>query len=237
MVCAKAENRRGAGENDMRTIDDLNPTQVRILGALLEKEQATPDNYPLTVNALLAACNQKSNRDPVTALAEEEVWDELDALRAETLVWRSEGARAQRWSQSISRRLELDPEEKALLTVLMLRGPQTVGELHSRSPRLHAFTSLDEIEAALGRMATDERDLVVELSRRPGQKENRWAQRLGGEVEETPLPAPERTVGSNPDRPDHAAQRQALGERVAALEAQVTELQAAVAQLVHALES
>ncbi|MDH3254726.1 MAG: YceH family protein [Acidobacteriota bacterium] len=222
----------------MRTIDDLNPTQVRILGALLEKEQATPDHYPLTVNALLAACNQKSNRDPVTSLAEGEVWDELEALRTETLVWRSDGARAQRWSQSISRRLELDPEEKALLTVLMLRGPQTVGELRSRSHRLHAFTSLAEIEAALVRMATEERDLVVELSRQPGQKENRWAQRLGGSAAESAPQAPAATIRPEaPDRDAHTADRQALGERVAALEEQVTELQAAVERLVRALDS
>jgi uncharacterized protein YceH (UPF0502 family) len=221
----------------MRVIDDLNPTQIRILGALLEKEQATPEYYPLTINALLAACNQKSNREPVTAISEGEVWDELEVLRAEVLVWRSEGARAERWSQSISRRLELDPEEKAIITVLMLRGPQTVGELRTRTSRLHAFDDLEQVHDALGRMATEDRDLVVELPRRPGQKESRWMQRLGGDagastdggpVEETE-PAGE-GLGARRGGPS-------LGERVAALEQRVGELTETVERLLRDLGS
>jgi uncharacterized protein YceH (UPF0502 family) len=157
----------------MPIVHDLSPTQLRILGALIEKEQATPAYYPLTVNALIAACNQKSNRDPLTELTEGQILDELDNLRTAVLVWRSEGARTERWSQSISRRLELDPEEKALLTLLMLRGPQTIGELRNRSGRLHAFEGLRQVEEALRRMADEERELVVELPRRPGQKESR----------------------------------------------------------------
>lgn len=225
-----------AGPLTMRMIEDLNPIQVRILGALLEKEQATPEYYPLTVNALLAACNQKSNRDPVMTLSEEELWDELEALRAEVLVWRSEGARVPRWSQSVSRRLELDPEEKAVLTVLMLRGPQTVGELRSRTARLHEFSSLEEVEAALRRLATDDRDLVAELPRRPGQKESRWAQLLGGAAER------ESAAGVGAGEPDGgappaeqpAARRPAsaaLAERVETLEARVAELEAIIARL------
>ena len=224
----------------MRTIDDLNPTQIRIIGALLEKEQATPEYYPLTVNALLAACNQKSNRDPVTTISETELWDELEALRAEVLVWRSEGARAQRWSQSISRRLELDPEEKAVLTVLMLRGPQTVGELRSRTGRLHEFASLEEVEAALGRMA-GERDLVAELPRQPGQKEKRWMQRLGGE---TPAPIssapPSIEPGDHRERAPRPAERPSgpsLQDRVASLEKQVKELGETVEKLLADLGS
>ena len=133
----------------MKQIRDLDATEIRVLGALLEKEQTTPDYYPLTVNSLIAACNQKSNRDPVTALTETEIVEALDALRVDVLAWRTDGARAEKWSQSISRRLELDPEEKAVLTLLMLRGPQTAGELRSRSGRLHSFDSLGEVQEVL----------------------------------------------------------------------------------------
>jgi uncharacterized protein YceH (UPF0502 family) len=191
----------------MPIVHDLSPTQVRILGALLEKEQTTPAYYPLTVNALIAACNQKSNRHPVTELTE-----------------------GQRWSQSISRRLELDPEEKALLTLLMLRGPQTIGELRSRSGRLHAFEGLRQVDEALLRMAGEERDLVVELPRRPGQKESRWAQLLGGEPEDLPATAAETTPPVRTT--DHG-----LAARVAHLEERVEELGQIVDRLRQTMES
>ena len=206
----------------MKMIDDLDAAQIRVLGGLLEKEQATPEYYPLTVNALLAACNQKSNRDPVTELTETEVVEALDALAADTLVWRSEGARVERWRQSISRRLELDSEEKAVLTLLMLRGPQTAGELRSRSQRLHRFDDVAAVEDALGRMAAEGRELVVELPRRPGQKENRWAQLLGGPVAD----APGHVAGSPPQ-----ARSGGLAERLAALEERVSALVAEVERL------
>ena len=107
----------------MMQIRELDSTEIRVVGALLEKEQATPEYYPLTVNALINAANQKSNRSPVMALTETEIIEALEALRADVLVWRNDSARSERWSQSISRRLELDAEEKALLTLLLLRGP------------------------------------------------------------------------------------------------------------------
>lgn len=199
----------------MKIIDDLSSTQVRVVGALLEKEQATPEYYPLTINALIAACNQKSNRDPVIQLSETEVVEALDTLADDTLVWRTEGARVERWRQSISRRLELDPEEKAVLTLLMLRGPQTVGELRSRSARLHPFDRLSEVEEALQRLTTTGRELVVELPRRPGQKENRWAQLIGGPVAES---AGETTAVASQPRSG------GLADRVATLEARVEAL-------------
>ena len=164
----------------MRQIRELESTEIRVLGALLEKEQATPDYYPLTVNALIAACNQKSNRFPVTELTETEIIEALETLRSDVLAWRTDSTRSERWSQSISRRLELDPEEKAVLTLLMLRGPQTSGELRSRSTRLHSFSNLREVDATLRRLAEEDRELAVELSRQPGQKETRWAHLLGG---------------------------------------------------------
>lgn len=212
----------------MKIIDDLDATQIRVLGALLEKEQATPEYYPLTAKALIAACNQKSNRSPVTALTETEIVEALDVLAQDTLVWRTDGARTERWRQSISRRLELDPEEKAVLTLLMLRGPQTAGELRSRSERLHRFAQLREAEEALRRLTAAGRELVAELPRRPGQKENRWAQRLGGALAEMVEPAEgaegARRTGTQP-RPG------GLAERLAGLEAKVEALVSEVERL------
>lgn len=210
----------------MKIIDDLNPNQVRVLGALLEKEQATPEYYPLTVNALIAACNQKSNRDPVIQLTETEVIEALDSLAKDTLVWRSDGARTERWRQSVSRRLELDPEEKAVLTLLMLRGSLTTGELRSRSTRLHAFTSLGEVEGALRRLTAEGRELVVELARRPGQKENRWTHLMAGEPvgEGFGKAVSSVVVAEN-------LSSTGLADRVAALEMKIEELTAAVERL------
>ncbi|MDH3745584.1 MAG: YceH family protein [Acidobacteriota bacterium] len=217
----------------MRSIRDLEPNEIRVLGALLEKEQATPEYYPMTVNALIAACNQKSNRDPVTSLTETEVIDALESLRVDVLAWRSDGARVERWSQSISRRLELDPEEKAILTLLMLRGPQTPGQLRSRSGRLHRLESLGDVEEALARLAVEDRELTSELPRRPGQKETRWAPLLAGDTFDLDAAEPEHA----PQEPRPAASKPGLTERVAALEEQVSELVSAVENLSAKLES
>lgn len=210
----------------MRKIGDLGAVEQRILGALLEKEQATPDYYPLTVNALLAACNQKSNRQPVMELTETELVETLDAMRRDVLVWRTDGARSERWSQSISRRLELDPWEKAILTLLLLRGPQTPGELRARSGRLRNFDDIREVEEALRRMAVEERELVIELPRSPGQKETRWAHQLGERIEaddEPPVASP--GPGAQPRPIPRADDRYArLEERIESLEETVTAL-------------
>jgi len=150
----------------MRKIRDLQTDELRVLGALLEKEQATPDHYPLTLNALVAACNQKSNRNPVTRMTAEEVGESLEALRRDVLVWRNEGGRSVHWSQSISRRLELDEEEKAVLTLLLLRGPQTVGELRGRSARLHSWAERESLDTHPGRHGRRAASAGVAVSRR-----------------------------------------------------------------------
>jgi uncharacterized protein len=202
----------------------LDPVEVRIVGALLEKEQTTPEIYPLTVSALLAACNQKTNREPVMQLTETAVVDGLETLRQDVLVWRTEGARSEKWQQSVSRRWGLDTAgKKALLTLLLLRGPQTVGELHSRSERLHAFASLAEVEETLRALAAMEEPLVVEIPRRPGQKENRWVHTVGevaAPAEPSSPPVHEPVVGSvgpSPGALSLAARVQALEETVARL--------------------
>ena len=157
----------------------LDPVEVRVLGSLLEKEQTNPETVPMTVNALIAACNQKTNREPVMQLSEDQVVTALDWLRQEVLAWRSEGARTERWQQSVSRRWGLDRAGKALITLLLLRGPQTPGELRTRSERLHPFATLEEAEEALRRLAAEDEPLVMELPRRSGQKEARWTHLIG----------------------------------------------------------
>jgi len=159
----------------------LDAVEVRVLGALLEKEQTTPEYYPLTLNALVAACNQKSNREPVMELTEGDVMAALERLRADVLVWTSSGARVERWEHRLDRRLELDGAAKALLTVLFLRGAQTPGELRGRSERMHPFAATGEVETVLRELAGRSEPLVAELARQPGQKEARWTHLATGE--------------------------------------------------------
>ncbi len=213
-------------------IRELDEVEVRVLGALMEKEQATPDYYPMTVNALVAACNQKSNRDPVTELSETEVVETLDRLRADVLAWRSDGARVERWSQSISRRLELTHASKAILTLLMLRGPQTPGQLRSRSTRLHDFADLAEVETTLREMAAGDAPMAVELERQPGTKESRWAHRLGVDVvSPAPQPAATPALGATPAPVGVMDAGPSLTERLEAVERRVTELAEDLARL------
>ncbi len=210
----------------------LDAVEIRILGSLLEKEQTTPETYPLTVPALLAACNQKTNREPIMEVTENQGVEALERLRQEVLVWRKEGARSERWSQSVSRRWGLDTAGKrALLTLLLLRGPQTAGELKSRSERLHAFASLDEVEETLSHLAADEEPLVAELPRRPGQKETRWTH-LVGEIVEAPAALPARPSDLLAPAPSGPT----LSSRVERLEAEVARLAADLAALRRELE-
>ena len=167
----------------MKLARPLDTIEIRVLGSLLEKQQATPDYYPMTVNAILAASNQKSNREPVLELSEEEVTAALDRLQHQVLVWKVIGSRSIHWKHNVEGPWELNPPAKALLTLLLLRGPQTPGELRGRSERLHTFSSPAEVEDVLQRMAADEEPLVVELPRQPGQKERRWMHLIGGAPE------------------------------------------------------
>lgn len=167
----------------------LDPVEVRVVGALLEKEQTTPDAYPLTLNALVAACNQKTNRDPVLSLDEAEVEAALERLLQDVFVWRTAGVRTERWQVNVERRWGLGGASKAVMTLLLLRGPQTPGELRSRSGRLHDFADPGAVEDELRGLAAGPEPLVVELPRGPGQKENRWMHLAGGPLEEESLEA------------------------------------------------
>lgn len=200
----------------------LDAVEIRVLGCLLEKQQTTPEYYPLTVNALVAACNQKSNREPVVELTEGDVRGALDRLRADVFVWPVEGARSERWEHNLDRSWELDPAGKALITVLLLRGPQTPGELRGRCGRMHPFGGMAEVEEALKRLAAGTEPLVAELNREPGQKERRWTHLAAG----TPTERADRAAAS----PSPASE--ALAGRVAELEERVAELVEQLSRLV-----
>jgi len=163
---------------------ELDAIEIRVLGCLMEKQLATPEYYPLTINALIAACNQKSNREPVMEVGESEVQRALDRMQDEKLIWKVLGGRATRWDHNLDATWHLDRAAKAVLALLFLRGPQTAGELRGRSDRLHAFEAIDDVEATLQRLGSGDDAIVRELPRRPGQKETRWMHILGGAVSE-----------------------------------------------------
>ena len=195
----------------------LNPVEARVLGCLIEKELATPEYYPLTLNALTNACNQKSNRDPVMALEETEVVRALDSLRFQRLAHQSaEGVRAARYCHNLDGLLRLEPQELAILAELLLRGPQTVGELRGRAERMQPLPDLDTVEQLLSVLAEREPPLVVRLPRQPGRKEQRYAHRFSAPPEVSEELAP----------PHEPARRQVMAEneRLAALEAEIATL-------------
>jgi hypothetical protein len=161
--------------------------ETRVLGVLVEKEKTVPDTYPLSLNALVAGCNQKNARNPVLAATEAEVQRALDALRGRSLVIESSGARVTRYSHNVGRVLKVPDQAVALLAALMLRGPQTAGELRGSAERLHPFADISSVEAFLAELAerAEERGgpLVVRLGRVAGEREARWAHLLSGPVE------------------------------------------------------
>ncbi len=166
--------------------DFLSPLQARALAVLVEKAKTVPDTYPLSLNALTAGCNQKNNRDPVMQASEAEVQAAVDALHRRSLVSQSSGARVARYEHNMQRALQVPEQAVVLLATLMLRGPQTAGELRIASERLHRFADISSVEAFLEELAARPDALggalVVKLSRRPGEREQRWAHLLCGPV-------------------------------------------------------
>jgi hypothetical protein len=163
----------------------LNEYELRVLGALVEKQIATPDYYPMTLNALVNACNQKNHRDPVVAYDEATVAKALETLREKNLAYVFYGseARTPKYAHLFPKAFDLSEAEVPLMCVLVLRGPQTPGELRSRTQHLHSFESLAEVEDLLQRLSSREEPLVVKLPRQPGSRESRYAHLLGGQVE------------------------------------------------------
>ena len=198
---------------------DADAIEIRVLGCLIEKQRTTPEVYPLSLNALRLACNQSTNREPVVDYDEPTIRSALDRLsrRGWVRLASGPGSRAVKFRHLLDEALDLSDAEISLLCVLMLRGAQTPGELKQRTPRLHAFAGLDELEGVL--TALIERELVARLSRRPGQKEQRYGQLLSGEGEEAETPT---TRVDETDRLGEIERElQALRDEVAELRAQL----------------
>ena len=209
---------------------DLTAAEIRVLGCLLEKQRTTPDTYPLTLNALRAACNQSTNRDPVVAYDEATIRDAVTRLHRRRWARLSSGAgsRTSKYRHLLDESLTSAPDELAILCVLMLRGAQTPGELKARAERLHPFADLAAVHATLARLI--ERDLVSQLPRRPGQKEERFAHRLSEDRDEPAAPVavarPEPVAPPSATPDDDRVTR--LEQRVEALAAEVAELRRAL---------
>ena len=200
----------------------LSPTGARILGCLVEKEATTPEQYPLTENATLVACNQKTSREPVMELSSGEVGHALRQLEGRGLVRSVHGARAQRYEHRFAAHYSVTAAQQALLALLLLRGPQTLAELFSRSERMAKFASMDDARHALERLAERDVPLVLRLPKLPGQREERWAQLLTGAPDLAALPLRENAPASVRERESE------LLERIAALEARVAALEASL---------
>lgn len=197
----------------------LDPVELRVLGTLIEKETTTPEYYPMSLNALVAACNQKTNRWPVTEYTEDDLISGIEGLKTRGYAASiTGGSRVTKFAQRFTEKLNLGRRETAILCVLMLRGPQTVGEIKGRTERMYEFADLDETETVLHKMDT----MVQKLAHAPGTKEPRWVHTLGGAVEMPTAPAATATH---------------TGDRISALEAEVAQLREEVAELRRRLDA
>jgi uncharacterized protein YceH (UPF0502 family) len=206
----------------------LSLLETRVLGVLIEKQHTVPDGYPLTLNSLVSGCNQKTSRSPVIEASDEEVQAAVDHLKARSLVIESSGGRVMRYAHNAERVLQLPRQAVALVATLMLRGPQTVGELRINSDRLHKFADISAVEGFLAELSSRAAGaLVVELPRQAGARENRWAHLLSGEPA-AELMAP----GAEPNADAiTVGEIVALKHNVAALQEEVAALKATVATL------
>ena len=204
----------------------LTPIEARVLGTLMEKARTVPDSYPLSLNAVVAGCNQKSSRDPVMTVSDAEAQEALDELKRLSLAVESSGSRVARWEHNAPRALAIPDQSAAIVGLLVLRGPQTAGELRINTERWHRFADISSVEAFLAEL--EERPeakggpLVVRLPRAAGAREQRWAHLLCGPVAAAPEPAPMSAT---------AGDGAALHERVAQLEADLAELRDTVQSL------
>jgi uncharacterized protein len=197
----------------------LSLVDTRVLGTLVEKQHTVPDTYPLSLNALVSGCNQKTSRDPVIEASQAEVQASIDTLKSCNLVMETTGSRVARYAHNVERVLQVPSQSVALLTILMLRGPQTAGELRIASERLHRFADISAVEAFLAELAARPAGaLVVQLPRLPGARENRWAHTLSG------APRLEAKAPAAPAAP-------AADDRLAQLEAEVAELRELVSRI------
>jgi hypothetical protein len=229
----------------------LDPIQIRVLGALIEKEIVTPETYPLSLNALLAACNQRSSRDPVMDLAEDQVRQALHTLEDQEFTSVVRDSRVPKYEHRIRTVLNLRRDETAILCLLFLRGPQTPGELRARADRMYSFDGLEAVESTLGRLTSasvddeasgtrDLRPFVTVLPRQPGSREARYAHLLGGPVEAAARSSFGTSRSDDSVTTGYATERISaipLAARIAELEAEVVALRAAVAAIEARLEA
>jgi uncharacterized protein len=202
----------------------LNPTEVRVLGSLIEKELTTPEYYPLSLNALVNACNQKSNRDPVVTLEEAEVLKALDSLRFKQYALLSgAGGRVSKYRHGLVEKFRFSPAELALLCELLVRGPQTVGELRTRAERMCPFADLAQVESVLEELMERTQPMVTRLPRQPGRKESRFCHLFAGEPDLAALEAAAE-AGAGRARGADGAQLDRLEAEVAQLRQEVTDL-------------
>ncbi|MGZ8688606.1 MAG: YceH family protein [Gaiellaceae bacterium] len=208
---------------------DADEVEIRVLGCLIEKQRTTPDVYPLSLNSLRLACNQSTNRDPVVDYDEHTIHEALHRLhrRGWARLTSGAGSRTVKYRHLLDNALSLEPEQLSLLAVLLLRGPQTPGELKQRSERLYPLETLADVEAVLASLV--ERELVARLERRPGQKEERYVQQLGASAEQV-------DVHEGPRNPYPTSAAASLGERVAALESEVATLRHVLEELAGPIE-
>jgi len=206
----------------MHPLPALSLLETRVLGVLVEKQHTVPDSYPLTLNALVSGCNQKTSREPVIEASEAEVQAAVDHLKSLSLVMESSGGRVMRYAHNVGKVLGLPPQSVALLAILFLRGPQTAGELRINSDRLHKFGDILAVEAFLNELA--EKPYVRELAKQPGARETRWVHLLSGEP----------VIAASPATPTASADPVGVGE-IAALRAEIAQLRAEVDRIRQAL--
>ena len=210
-------------EHDTDTGPQLNSTEIRILGSLIEKQATHPETYPLTLNALVLACNQKTSREPVMNLTQGQVGQSLRALEGRGFTRLVMGSRADRWEHKVDKTLELVPAQVVLLGLLFLRGPQTLSELLTRSSRMHGFEDTEQVQHQLERLIT--RDLALLIPRQSGQREDRYTHALGDPADIDAIIA----ARQNPSERSNASGVSL--ERFEALEARITALEARLAEL------
>ncbi|HHV7519992.1 TPA: YceH family protein [Burkholderia orbicola] len=208
-----------------RALRELTPLEARILGVLVEKQHTVPDTYPLSLNALTAGCNQKTARSPVMNVSEDEVTTALDELKRLSLVMEGSSSRVPRFEHNMNRVLGIPSQAIALLTILLLRGPQTAAELRLNSARLHGFADISSVEAFLDELAARAQPLVVRLPRAPGARENRWMHLMCGEVNMADFASADAGGGADSVPPSEfealKAEQKRLADEVARLNALV----------------
>ncbi|AUF96969.1 MULTISPECIES: YceH family protein [Pseudomonas] len=202
----------------------FNSTEIRILGSLIEKQATSPETYPLTLNALVVACNQKTSREPVMNLSQGQVGQALRALEGRGFTKLQMGSRADRWEQRVDKALELVPAQLVLMGLMFLRGPQTINELLTRSNRLHEFEDDQQVQHQLERLIS--RELAVHLPRQAGQREDRYTHALGDPAEIEAILAARQQGGAERNSAPSIAE-----ERISALEARIAALEERLALL------